>query len=544
MTGIVIFLNLLILQMSRFSITRSYNHNFYLFLTLIFIIINFFYFIPANNIKTKYFKVNKIISIENFFLKNKNIGLFLFVSCIIIFIYYYSINVSYIYQHAFFCERADMLPIINGSLDHMMNFKNPYNYCHCPWEIKNTYLPFILFSYLPAGILKFDIRFISLFSLLMTQLIVFKYYFERGKVLNALLIPLIFFISPLIKFQLIQSQTFPVIFVFSLFFYFFKTENYSAAYFLFGILLGMRRVFIIVFPIIFIFYIKYIRMEKIKYKVIISFLFGVLISFGYALFDPVLFFKNQIEVFSHFSKLQLQNSGNPFLIKSIGALNVVYRILNVKQGILIINILQKSIIIVLYFFSYKNINKKNISLFIFWIIFVFISFTPYTRPEEYYYFLCLVPILFHLTKDKKAITFSFKKTILISGLFISLTLFFPYKLFHKNKRINFDYGFNLRTKRISINSKSPLFSFPVNIIEKNTCKYKFQIRYFNNESNFKIERILINDKNYDFKDLKKLKKVSVLIDSNNLVVGNNRIRIITNNIDKKNIDFHCTLQKK
>lgn len=55
-------------------------------------------------------------------------------------------------------SNGDMLPLVQGALDNLLAGRSPYTTYHMPWDVPLTYLPVTWLSYLPAYLLRIDLR--------------------------------------------------------------------------------------------------------------------------------------------------------------------------------------------------------------------------------------------------------------------------------------------------------------------------------------------------------------------------------------------------
>jgi hypothetical protein len=53
---------------------------------------------------------------------------------------------------------GDMLPLVQGALDNLLAGRSPYTTYQMPWDVPLTYLPITWLSYLPAYLLRLDLR--------------------------------------------------------------------------------------------------------------------------------------------------------------------------------------------------------------------------------------------------------------------------------------------------------------------------------------------------------------------------------------------------
>ncbi len=109
----------------------------------------------------------------------------------------YIISIVYFPLHP---GRSDMLLLIEVAGKNFLNANSPYSLYFIPHALPLTYLPGMWLSYLPAVIVNIDIRFVNLFCIVLSMILIY-YFAEETLKEKAVLLIAIFLLNPLFQFR-------------------------------------------------------------------------------------------------------------------------------------------------------------------------------------------------------------------------------------------------------------------------------------------------------------------------------------------------------
>lgn len=522
-----VFADLYLLQVAKFNVSRFTWKDNYLLLTLLFILANTSFFIleralagdhprPADQKN----KLSRIVS-------NKYFPIAFFLIFFLALLYFSSRHAFAVYRYAYFCEKADMLLVIEGSLARLTRWQNPFLYSYC-FGAPLVYLPLLVVAYLPAYLLHLDIRFISILSLLAGQLLIFKYFLDRHSLINAFCVPLLLAGMPLMPFLIFQIQDFPILLLFILLFYFFKQKKIGAAYFLAGLLLGTKHTFLVMIPLMAIYLWKDAELTNVaKKRIAACFLAGVVLSYSFAFIHIGAFLRAQIGSMNYFNR---PTAPDVFLVNAIGFFNIFSRFTALRHIKIVFTVLELLLSAGLYGLALRHLNHKNFNFFMFWIFFIFFAFIPFRRSEEYYYLILLIPLIFSLPEKspQKRINTPILHAATAVGLL--LLLFFPVGFYakkvapHSSRIIRLEYGFTENgSGPFLIENNQVIFSFPLNLGDFLAKKIELGIKCQTDQ--VKIQTMMVNDQTFPFHPQQMAEQEGVVIEKKYLRIGNNRITL-------------------
>ena len=290
-----------------------------------------------------------------------------------------------LYTHPVRCMTADMLPMIRGAGELLISGENPFHTIFCPWDIGYAYPPMMMVYYLPAILVKIDIRIISLLCFASLLLLTYYYYRKKGFPLTGFLILIILISSGLFPFLMLSIHTFPYLLILSLLFFSLDEGNWRILFFAFAIAAASQKFFWIYIPFIIIYLIK---QKRINLSNLRFFGLGALIGGFPLLLYPHPFFLTYIEHFKYQSQDMLNIKGTPLIVHSLGFSHYLY------DHNLLVSVISIIIFSLLFILALKFLKKSNIWLFLSVVTLITTYFQNHTRAQEYYFFPLLVIILF------------------------------------------------------------------------------------------------------------------------------------------------------
>ena len=332
-----------------------------------------------------------------------------------------------LYLYPIRCNRADMLPIVRGAAEYLSAFSNPFDKTYCPWNVPFVYLPMMMLYYLPAILLKFDMRFISHLSLLLTLFLVYGHQRKHGRPLAGFLIVWIMASSGLFRFYIMTVQDFPFLLVIALALFSFYEKKDEAFFFCLALALATRQVFLVLFPI---FAIAALKTRRLRPRGLAAFGAGLLFGFLPALLYPRSFILNFVRSFRHYSHAQ----GNGlFLTHSLGFSHYFF------DRKTIATILCLCLLGALYLLALKYLRESNLWLFLALGLADFLFFTRYgLRPEEYYYLpLFAILSVMPLRRDPGAPSVPFRRSLQSLAMGACVLILFTFPLLAKRSSMPF-----------------------------------------------------------------------------------------------------------
>ena len=324
-----------------------------------------------------------------------------------------------LYFYPICCLRSDMLPMVRGATEHLAALSNPFDKTYCPWNIPFTYLPMMMTFFLPAVLLRFDLRFISFLFFLLTLFLIFRHHRENGRPLGGFLIVLIMISSPLLQLFILDVQDFPFLFVITLALYMFARGKYIPFAFCLALALATRQIFAVLLPF---FVITGWKANRVRIPVIGAFSAGLLAGFFPALLFPQSFILNLARSYQHLSSPPRIGR---FLVHSLG---LSYYFSDHQWLATLMSII---FLFSLYIAAIKYLRERNLWLFLALGLFSFLFFTRYAlRPEEYYYLpLFAIVSIVPLREVPGASRSRAARRFLLTGMMVLcllLVFFFPF----------------------------------------------------------------------------------------------------------------------
>lgn len=530
--GFVFLIDLVLLQISKFNCFRWGWQNNYRVMTAAFLAVNLFllYFLSGTRPKPSGGDLPG---------RARRIGSILVV---LLGLYFLSRSIFNVYRYAYFCQSADMLPIIEGSLRQLFHGASPYGGHYCSGT-PLTYLPFQVMFFAPAYLLGWDLRIISLFSIAMAAFVLYRHFSENGNGLNAVLVPLAFLGMPLIQVWVIQIHIFPIFLLLCLLFYWQARGDLFPAMIAFGLILGMYHMMFVLAPLVLILLIReHGGTAGGTKKALLGLSMGLIIGFSFGFLRPMAFIEAQKQVFSFFSN-KIKGS-NLFNTNAIGAGNVFLSYFEVSIAKRILGLLQIFSLAGIWAFGIKHLRRENFPAFSFLALLAFTVFMPFTRSEEYYYLLCLAPLLFVGKRGGPKSAGRASLCLALPGVVIIpvLILFFPFSNYSKTRAlderssVHFDYGFEGNDPRqMRMVSKTAILSFPLSLPEWMGRRIEIDIRVPGGLD--RIAGLMVNDQSLAYGMEPNARRLIAPLNRKGLIIGNNRVTIESKTADPVEIQI-------
>lgn len=390
MSALLIGLELIILQYGRFHmVDRFIPRAIYIILTFLFVMLLF----VVNLANRRGWWLDRILQLERwwgFSLQRKMfrwLVSIVFFGGIIVLLFH---TAGVVYFRPVQCDFGDMLPSIQQANQYLLQGESPFNKVYCPWGLPLVYFPLQLSVFLPAVWAGLDMRLLTIFFFLLLLYVIHTHLHRRGYPFMALLCSLLWIVSPVVRFWLLNIQIFPYLFLIALLFHFVHTKNWVKAAFVCGLLLAFRQSFYFSFPLFALLYWHEKRPEW--RKTIGAWSLGLFLGFLPALFYLPQFLHNLLVTPKYYLRLLHKNV---FLDHSFGFMATFRDHPTLGLGIQII------LFILIYVAAWKLVKIENIWLFFSLAYANFIFFQRYLRPEEYYVLPVVVAAAFALPGEYK-----------------------------------------------------------------------------------------------------------------------------------------------
>jgi len=286
-----------------------------------------------------------------------------------------------LYAYPVRCLQGDMLINIRGAAESMAALSSPFDKTFCPWNVPFAYFPMMMLYYLPAVLLRFDLRLVSYLFFLLTLGLIYRYHRDRGRPLGGALIVLILVSSELFRFHMISVQDFPFLFVVALAVYGFAEKRDVPLFLGSALALATRQVFVLLVPFLAIAVWKY---RRPNFRRLAVFGAGLVVGFLPAILYPGSFVGNLFRMLSYYRGTQKPSH---LLTHSLG---LSYYFVEKKLAALVLCVV---VFAALYALALRFLRERSLCLFLGLGLAAFLYLESYaTRPEEYY-FLPLFAVL-------------------------------------------------------------------------------------------------------------------------------------------------------
>ena len=337
---------------------------------------------------------------------------------VLILVLFYTIKVAELfYTYPISCRIADMLPIIRGAGEFLLSFENPFNKGFCPWDKTYPYFPMMLVYYIPAVLLKLDIRFLSYLFLLGALFIIYGHYRKRGLYLTGLFIFFMVISSKLFLFYLTNLHTFPYLFILTVILFSLLEKKDGLFFFTLALALATRRTFWFFLPVFLIYFLK---QKKINFSNLKYFILGSLLSCSPVFLYPKAYINSLFDNF-HFVSQSLQQ--NIFLKHSLG---MAYYLQGLEKFAVIFMLL---IFAIIYVFAIRFVKDHNLWFFLFLIGLSVTYLQARTRPQEYYFLPLVVFVSLSPAKYLENIipkTRTIYPSVILSFVVLFILIFQPF----------------------------------------------------------------------------------------------------------------------
>ena len=365
---------------------------------------------------------------------------------------------------------ADMLPLIKNAIVTFLSGENPYRTYQMPWSLPLVYFPLLWISYIPAYLLRTDIR---ITGIIINAAILFVFWHEsrhgvkeggNGPVRGLLIFTLgiSFFLSDFSIFFTASGHSYPYWLFLTFYLYFIHHDRTALASVFLGLSVATRQpaVFLVPFYLIYLFRVS--PPKKFLFRTFLLIVTGALLILPFFLMNPRTF------LFDSFADVggELSYGWKPAILGSIGFTNIFY-LLKVPG---LLPYAQLGILSILLIFAWVKVRDKS-TLFIFsgTAMLVYNMFL-FHIPVHYFYFPVFLIFSFAVgekltvqSQMPSPVSFSGKKFLkplaatitLVALLFLSFTDIRRYWI---PDRINLHNGF----EKIEKNEKGFTFHWVVN----------------------------------------------------------------------------------
>lgn len=280
---------------------------------------------------------------------------------------------------------ADMLPLIRKAMAAFLSGDYPYQFYNLPWQLPLYYFPLLWLSYVPAHVLRLDMRIIGV---LISAVILFIFWHESRraresaapgslKPLLVFLLGIFFFLSPYTIFFTASGHSYPYWCYLAFFLYFLKNDKHAWAAIFLGLAVSTRQPAVILVPFYLIYLFKNFRRRQWIFLTALMTISAAVLILPFFLADPKGFLFDSLSGVSS----ELSYGWRPAILGSVGLTNVFY-FFGITRYLKIVQIAVFSLIFGLALFKLRN----KVSLFVFsgFALFLHNTFLFYI-PSHYFY---------------------------------------------------------------------------------------------------------------------------------------------------------------
>ena len=280
---------------------------------------------------------------------------------------------------------ADMLPLIRKAMSAFLSGDYPYQFYYLPWQLPLYYFPLLWISYIPAHVLRLDMRIIGV---VISAVILFIFWHESRRAresaapgsLKPLLVFLpgiFFFLSPYTIFFTASGHSYPYWFCLVFFLYFLKNDRHALAAIFLGLAVSTRQPAVILVPFYLIYLFKNVPRRQWIFLTALMTISAAVLILPFFLADPKGF------LFDSFSGVsgELSYGWRPAILGSVGLTNVFY-FFGITRYLKIVQMTALALIFLLALFKVRN----KVSLFVYsgFALFLHNTFLFYI-PSHYFY---------------------------------------------------------------------------------------------------------------------------------------------------------------
>ena len=288
---------------------------------------------------------------------------------------------------------ADMLPIIKSAITAFLSGDNPYQVYNLPGPVPLGYFPLLWMSYIPAVVLRLDLRIVGL---IICTAIFFVFWNESrrlkgtigSKPLEALLaffLGIVFFLSPYLIFFTATGHPYPYWLFLTFFLYFLQNDRLTLAAVFLGLAISTRQPATILVPFFLIYLFKNFPRRECFRCLLLLILSSAFLVLPFLLADPKAFLLNP------FHYVQPEWSGSrAAILGSVGLTNIFYYL-----GISRFLPLVQAVALILFSWLALFKVRDKVSLFVYsgLAVFLYNSFLFYI-PSHYFYIPALIILSF------------------------------------------------------------------------------------------------------------------------------------------------------
>jgi hypothetical protein len=280
---------------------------------------------------------------------------------------------------------ADMLPLIRKAMAAFLSGDYPYQFYHLPWKLPLYYFPLLWLSYIPAHVLRLDIRIIGV---LISAVLLFIFWHEsrraRESAAPSSLKPLLvflpgifFFLSPYTIFFTASGHSYPYWFCLAFFLYFLRNDKPAWAAVFLGLAVSTRQPAVILVPFYLIYLFKNFRRKECLFLTALMAISAAVLILPFFLVNPKAFlFDSLLGV-----EGELSYGWPTMILGSVGLTNAFFYF-GITRYLKIVQVTVLALIFGLALFKLRN----KVSLFIFsgFALFFYNIFLFYI-PSHYFY---------------------------------------------------------------------------------------------------------------------------------------------------------------
>jgi hypothetical protein len=309
---------------------------------------------------------------------------------------------------------ADMLPLVKNAIVTFLSGENPYRTYQMPWALPLVYFPLLWICYIPAYLLRIDIR-ITGIIISAVILLVFWHESRQGitepdndpvRRLLIFILGISFFLSDFSIFFTASGHSFPYWLFLVFYLYFIHSDRLGLASVFLGLSVATRQPAVILVPFYLIYLFKVSSPKKFLSRASLLIATSALLILPFFLANPRTF------LFDSFGNVggELSYAWKPAILGSIGFTNIFY--LLKLPGLL--PYVQLGILLLLLIVAWVKIRDKS-TLFIFsGTAMLFYNMFLFHIPVHYFYFPVFLIFSF-VARENLTVQFQMPSPVSFSG---------------------------------------------------------------------------------------------------------------------------------